>query len=825
MPLFNHVTFGDVQSHVYLEGKILKVYLEDAAIAEAKWDTADVEYENKKIFLNAAIRYHCTPVGIERANGAVADGGRGFDVDDKVILMAKIGSTPGKGEEYEQVCVVAHRDGVVKCTYNYVLIRMSADDLIPHAPPYGVLHGQVYTPTDPGSHDHEYCTVWDAMRGTPAKIYNPTTGLPYVFPVTVEEFKPALDYYKFVDEELFLLLPQGDEQSEEAGFVPNWTTDIQGDLIRNGAAPVSWWDSYDFFGNPTFYMFWKIQTALATDTVGVSSGSFTKALAVLAEYKDKIDAWKAASPGAFNDDLREFNVKGSASTKIMPPETVARLQFLQNLIGELNDKISVLDSAKISRWETLSERVANGESISAEAQTEWVGLAALAAIIKYRQYKASRITAQNEVDYILGQATFTPWEYAHDKNLTLLKGKSYHLQTEYGEDEIWVCAKNTHMGLVISSCDALWKFVRLQFLPPTLPIGNPAADRLASGRAFMGGLAFGTVASLGDITQMMASETMIRDDNNIWSYATLKRLNDGGFHHTTHPALRNMGVGSYRMKQQQIPGSPLELTFVTALNSRHDVIDVWSRYDNWMNTIYASFASWGVDRTWWFKSYAQQWRMNSLFVDTPIGSMMYDSPVWEVALWSMNGFHVWDGGPVCRRDAPLNVRFTRQTKHSKRVTVQLYIGQRQGITMWDDPSRTFVKQIPNTGIFDHFDPKMIKFVDGDGDGKNDDDYYALEEEKQAALLSDRVYVRSEYPGEVGYTPPLSFRNNRNEFEIMAACDLYSSLKTKFGRMHPNDQARNGLLEYEIEKLATLYHSGEGLGPKEFARFNIEVRIV
>lgn len=91
MPVFNHPTFGDIQSYVYLEGKILKVYLEDVDVSESLWDTADVEYENKKIFNNAPVRYHCTPVGVERANGAVADGGRGFDVDDRVILMAKIG--------------------------------------------------------------------------------------------------------------------------------------------------------------------------------------------------------------------------------------------------------------------------------------------------------------------------------------------------------------------------------------------------------------------------------------------------------------------------------------------------------------------------------------------------------------------------------------------------------------------------------------------------------------------------------------------------------------------------------------------------------------
>jgi hypothetical protein len=159
MPLLNHPTFGDIQSFVYLEGKVLKVYLEDSLTAEALWDTADVEYENHKIFLNAAIRYHCTPVGINRTNGAIVDGGRGFDVGDQVVLMAKIGTTPHLGEEYEKMYVVSHRDGVVPCSYNYLLIRMSAGAFIPHNPPYGVWRGGTYVPNNPGSHDHEYCTT------------------------------------------------------------------------------------------------------------------------------------------------------------------------------------------------------------------------------------------------------------------------------------------------------------------------------------------------------------------------------------------------------------------------------------------------------------------------------------------------------------------------------------------------------------------------------------------------------------------------------------------------------------------------------------------
>jgi len=71
----------------------------------------------------------------------------------------------------------------------------------------------------------------------------------------------------------------------------------------------------------------------------------------------------------------------------------------------------------------------------------------------------------------------------------------------------------------------------------------------------------------------------------------------------------------------------------------------------------------------------------------------------------MFGFSIFAGGPTCRRDVPLKTSFNRQTKHSKRVVAQIYIVQRQAVTQWDDPSRTFVRQELNKGIYDHFIPR------------------------------------------------------------------------------------------------------------------------
>jgi hypothetical protein len=966
MPLFNHTNFGDVQRHVYLEGTITRVYLEDSSLPAVKWDTADVEYENHKIFLNALIRYHCTPVGVERENGAVVDGGRGFDVGDKVILMAKIGATPGRGEEYEKMYVVGHRYGVVPCTYNFLLIRISPNIMLPHSPPYGIWQDGVYVPTTPDSHLHEYVTVWDTAKGAPANIYNPVTRQPYVFPVTVEAFKPAFDYYRFTDEELFTLDSQGDVQSPEAGFTPDWLSDIQGIKIRNGTPASSWWTSYDFYANPIFSLLLRTQMALAVDSVGAANGTFASAMTKWNEAAENVAAWKAASPLAFNDQSLEFDVTGSNVSREVPAAVQTRLQELQRIVGEMTDLIdaltvrySISDTTKIVRWkalyikedktpeeiaeynllngstliaiynaygqegtsaasliagwEALKNKISGGTALTETELATYGALSLFSAVIQYQQYKARKDEAQAEVDSILSQGSFVPWAKAHDKNMMPLRGRSYHMQTAYGEDEIWVCGKNIYRGIVVSYCDAAWKFVRLENLPPVIPIINTGLENLTGGNVYVPSLGISVAKLFENVSFALASIITVGSDNNIFSWGTLKRINDGGFHRTSHPALKAIGAGSWRLTQNKIPLAPAETTYLTALNTRVEKIDVWSRYDNWMNTMQYSAATYGVDRTWWFRSQAQQWRITATFIDTPIGSLWYSSPVWEVGLWSMSGFRIWDGGPMCRRDAPLRTQFVRQTKHTKRVISQIYIIQRQAVSMWDDPTRTFVKQELNKGIYDHFSviPKpevkvqmemlqatidfnntmigtlnqttisryeyltnksdrttaeltelaalrketviilyigyldaitiaqttldaipeadrptsSIKYVSAHQDGLNNDDYYTLTAEQQKAIVADRVYVRSQYPGEVGYTAPAALRVNRNEVEIMAACDLYSTLKTNFGQCNPSKQVRNGRLEFEIQKLITKYYADEGMGPKDYSAFKMEARIM
>jgi hypothetical protein len=816
MSLFSHINLGDLQSYVYLEGIIKAIYPESDGIAEAKWDTADVEYENMKVFANAPVRYHCQKTGADRANGAVIDGAKGFGVGDKVIIMAKIGTTPGKGEEYEKMYVIAHRDGVVPCAYNYLFIRIGAAALGPLVPPFGRWNEGLYTVNEVNDHPNEYCIVWDTARGCPASVYNPISGEPFIFPVSIEDFKPALDNFKFSDEELFTFGPQGDDEVQDAGFTPNWLSDVQGIKIRDGAQPSAWWTSYDIYANPIFNLLANTSLALFTDSAGASDGTFAKTMEQFNAGQENILKWKAASPLAFNDDTRSFDVKGSGVTQEMPPETQARLQELQAKIGQMKDLIGTLDSAKIARWEELSVMIPLTDPV---LQAELVALSAEQIIVKYRAYKSMRDTAQTEVDTILGNSVFVPWEIAYDKNGLPLKGRSYHMQNAYGEDEIWVCAKNVYGGLVVDYCDAMWKFVRLSNLPPVIPIGNQAAERMAGTAWFgVGGQALVGAMSMNDISLMVASEIGIADDNNIFSYATLKRINDGGFHRTTHPALRTAGVGSFRMTQNKIPFSSTEPTFITAMNSRLEHIGVWHRYDNWMNSFQYSSATWGVDRTWWFKSSAEQWRIRATFIDTPIGSMWHAAPGWEAGIWYMSGLSFSPGNITARRDLPVNTHFTRQTKHTRNVISQIYIVQRQAVTMFEDPALSSVRQVENKGIYDHLDPASIKYVGGA-------DYDAMTPKEKKAKVSDRIYLRSAYPGEVGYDPPAALRGNRNEVEIMAACDLYSTLRTNFGQCNPGKQVRNGLLEYEIQKLIAKHYTGLGLGLKDFSAFNLEARIM
>lgn len=797
MPKKDHPTFGDIQRHTFLTGTILAVYIEDEVTPEAQWDTADVQYEGEKIFHNAPVRYHCQRVGVERENGAVADGGRGFSAGDSVVLMARVTTESGKGAEYDQMFVIAHTDGVRACMWDYVLIRMSASAFIPHEPPYGSWEDGVYTPFEAGSHEHEYATIWDAGRRCPASILNPTTGETYAWPVKMEALKPLLDNYVFEDADLFELQSQGDAESEEAGFTPQWREDVQGNKIRGDAEAQEWWTSYNINGNPISNLFYEMEQGIYADDGGAGDGTFQRTVDLYEGAEEQIAKWIENSPLACNRDVRENDVKGSDETVEVPQYIVDRVNSL---------------TAIIKQMESLMQAIEGQPGM----------------LPTYLEYKATRDAAQAERDELTAQSAFVPWAVAHDIYGEPLQRTSTHWQLAYGEDEIWVCGKQIYQGMVISPCDAAWKFVRHSTLPPVIAISDAIpATRLANGTNVMGGVTYGENMSFEDISFALASDVSIVGDNNIFSYGTLKRLLEGCYHRTENPAMKNAGVGSWRLKQLPRPNRPKDPVSFTALNTRYSSIDVWDRYDNWMNTFNYSCASPGTDRTWWFKSYGMQWRISAYYIDTPLGSMFYNAPTVEVALWNMSGLNFSTGNITARRDIPWTAAFNMAARQSERVMCQLYISRRQGVSLWEDPELTFAKQTYLKGPFDSMDPAEIKWVNVLDEGGNpvSRDYYEMEPEERIVLLDDRTYIRAEYEGEEGYEPGSALNNNRNEVEIMAACDTVSSLQAAHGRAHPVDMERDGRFEKSIAELIEFYYTSEGADAKDLSDFNIEARIV
>lgn len=798
MPKKNHPTFGDIQRHTFITGTILAVYIEDEVTPAEKWDTADVQYEGEKIFHGAPVRYHCQAVGVERANGAVADGGRGFSAGDKVILMARVTAEHGKGEEYDQMFVVAHQDGVHACMWDYVLIRVSVSAFIPHEPPYGVWEDGIYHITIPGSHDHEYATIWDSRRRCPASIMNPVTGTPYVWPVKMEDLKPLLDNYRFEDADLFEMQSQGDAVSEEAGFTPQWKDDQAGDKIRGGAPANEWWTSFNINGNPISNLFYQIEQAVYTHDEDVADGTFQAAVDLYEAAEPQIAQWIENSPVACNRDVRENDVKGSDAEIEVPQYVTDRVNSLTALIAQMESLMAAIEGQP-------------------------------GMLPTYLEYKSTRDAAALERDELIAQSAFVPWEVAHDIYGEPLKRTSVHWQLAYGEDEIWVCGKQTYAGMIVSLCDAAWKFDRHLTLPPAIAITEgEAAQRLANGTAIMGNTRYGEHMTYEDIAFALASDVSLSlGDNNIFSYGTLKRLLEGCYHRTENPAMKDAGVGSWRLKQIMRPKKPKDPVYYTALNTRMSTIDVWDRYDNWMNTFNHSCASPGVDRTWWFKSYGMQWRISSYYIDTPIGSMFYSAPTVEVALWNQSGLNISPANITARRDIPGFSGFNMEAKQSERVMCQIYISRRQGVSLWQDPELSFVKQTYLKGPYDSMDPAEIKWVTvlDESGTPTPRDYTTMEDEEKAALLDDRTYVRCEYEGEEGYVPVGPLNTNRNEIEVMAACDTVSSLMAAHGRAHPVDMERDGRFEKAIAELIEFYYVSEGYDKKNLSDFNIEARIV
>lgn len=383
----------------------------------------------------------------------------------------------------------------------------------------------------------------------------------------------------------------------------------------------------------------------------------------------------------------------------------------------------------------------------------------------------------------------------------LKKATSIHIQAAFGEDEVWLCAVNSYDGMIVTYCDQMWKFIRMSSLPPAIPIPglienweNLSRDATI-GSALPGGMASGMM--IEDIGPALASDILLGGkggENDIWSWGTLKRINEGAYHRTIHPAI----INSLVLRTTAIPqNTEAEPTYLSALNFRQDNIKAWYRYDNWNSTFDYITNNFGVDPTWWFRSTAQQIGCEAVYVDTPIGSLWYNSPNWKGFVYHLYALQVGSVLMTARQDRALLQDFKESCKHSHNVVCQVYVVQRTSLTLWSIKADTFVKQMagvdPYNSVPSENDEDPIAYA------KMPDNTYKhfneLTPEEIESLISERIFLYTDSPDQTE-----SLRLSRNEIEVMASADFYSDLYADFERRNPVDQERCPELEAEIASL-------------------------
>jgi hypothetical protein len=896
LPKKDHPTLGDVQQHVYLRATIQAVYLNNPLVEERLWDTADIELYEGGTYLACPILYHCSPWKQLRGNGSVETGGRAFVAGDQVFVLAKKAEEKimedGCQKFYSEVTVLGFVNGPKKCAYDYALVRISKDDLLPLEPPFGTTSYDSetdtwsYTDDDPDSHSGEMCILYDyhSQGYAEIRVARDNYGTTVDFPCTVEYIKPFLDEVEFRDVELFDLVPQGNKEDDpglkfpEASGSVNWRSDISGkDLGVN---------TIDYSINPVQQMFIDLRWAFTGDETGLTTGRFTELDKEFAEYfcaedgTSKITDW-AAKSGGFMYDIRPMEaVPGSASDQpqllcemdedmqLAVHNYIQRLQrevtaidekleekaleieSLEDLLEDCNERIPSLQDALDDAKRILKslQNAGWGSTITAFAQEQVDKLKAQLdpLLLLQEQIPSIRIpTVQSEiadlnaarqerVDQIdaaaRGEVPFS-FTAAYNPDGSVAYNFSAHVAAGYGEDEIWVCGKNTYNGMVVSYCDAKWKFVRLQEIPPAIPIPNPALDRLAGDAAF-GAVAPGMAGAnegqmLADIGAVMTADATLAplgSDTDIFTVALLKRINEGEYHRDSFPADRE---SSFLALTAPIPEDIYnEPQYKTALNHRREKVQVWDRYDNWHNTMGISFAESTADRTWWFLSEGQEWQWECKFLDTPLGSMMLEPPSFSAGLWYM--MQIATPMSIYRHDETTFASEVRIAKQSARMCLQLYLVQRQGLTLWAETESNFVKQEVTVGPYgckvarDGIDG--VRFIEFEDEMTFYDD---LEEEDRASLIEDRYYVSQvEEDGTAWSNMRGGLQLGRNEIEVHAGFEAWNRLLLGTQRRCPIDQERDARFEQAINELVQAFYSvQENIYPSTMLEFKMDARII
>jgi hypothetical protein len=898
LPKKDHPTLGDVQQHVYLRATIKAVYLNSPLVEERLWDTADIELDEGGTYLTCPILYHCSLWRQLRGNGSVESGGRAFIAGDQVFVLAKKAEEKimedGCQKFYSEVTVLGFVNGPKKCAYNYALVRISKDDLLPLEPPFGTTSYDSetdtwsYTDDDPDSHSGEMCIFYDYhSQGYPEiRVARDNYGTTVNFPCTVEYIKPFLDEIEFRDVELFDLVPQGNKEDDpglkfpEASGSVDWRSDISGkDLGVN---------TIDHSVNPVQQMFLDLRGAFVGDKEGLSTGNFVELDEEFAAYfgtledpqNSKIMEWAARSKGFMYDVRANEAVPGSVTSEQqlisemdeeMQLAVHNYLQRLQREITSIEERLEEKPAEIVNLEEllvTVAERIPPLQDALAKAEITlarlrnagWGGdviAMAQANVDRFDTELNSLLQLQEEIPSIriphieneilelqtarqerieqiqaaaMGEVPFS-FTAAYLPDGSVAYNNSVHVAAGYGEDEIWVCGKETYMGIIISYCDKKWKFQRLRRIPPSIPIPGSAVSRLAGDAAF-GAVAPGMAGAntgqmVADIGAVIATDIILNSslggDTDIFTVALLKRINEGEYHRDSFPADYD---GSYLALTTPIPEDQYnEPQYKTALNVRKEAVRVWDRRDNWHNTIGLSFAEFTADRTWWFWSEAQEWRWECRFLDTPLGSMMLETPAFSAGLWWM--LELITPMSVYRHDETVFSSQVRIAKQSARMCLQLYLVQRQGLTLWAETEDDFVKQELTIGPYsckiarDGHD--SVRFVEVEGEMQFYDD---LDEETKAGLTEDRYYVSQVENSTAFSNMRGGLHLGRNEIEVLAGFETWNRLYLGTRRRCPRDQQRNPYFEQAINELVQyFYDNQENIYPSTLMDFNMDARIL
>jgi hypothetical protein len=898
LPKKDHPTLGDVQQHVYLRATIQAVYLNNPLVEERLWDTADIELYEGGTYLACPILYHCSPWKQLRGNGSVETGGRAFVAGDQVFVLAKKAEEKimedGCQKFYSEVTVLGFVNGPKKCAYNYALVRISKNDLLPLEPPFGttsyVPEADIwsYTANDPDSHKDELCILYDYHTQGYAEVrvawdsYESTVE----FPCTVEYLKPFLDEVELRGVELFDFFPQGNiEDDTEKGFpyatgAVNWKSDDSGEDL-----------GVNTFGcgtNKVQQMFQDLRSAFTSDTEGLVSGEFTTLEKKLGEYWDadeegsKICEWASKSEGFSYEAKSGIAVPGTDEAKStgIADKSDDLQAAIYNYIRELQREIDTVQ-ARIEEIglqqtyyqelvETLSESISNEMDVLEEAKelyrklenAGWWGyvleqvsdqINALTNDIEEKQATVLRIeetilpelTLENErlaesikkknEQIEAAEKGEVPFSYtqAYLPDGSLAYNNSFHLVTGYGENEIWVCAKNTYQGMVVSYCDAMWKFVQWTTISDVLSVPNEAIKRLHT-YAGLGTVAPGTASATSSIMIANLSIAVAADitisasgGSGIFSYALLKRVYEGLYHRSSFPCDREY---SFLAVTRPIPEDEAqEPQYKTAINTRREVVQVWDRYDNWQNTMGFSYAVLGVDRSWWWRSEGQEWLWECRFLDTPIGSLMLEPPRFSAGIWYM--YQIQSPISIYRHDSKVFCEHREISLQSSKMCLQIYVVQRSAISLWAETETGFVKQEltkgPYTSKFERDGVEGVSYVNVDGEMVL---YKDLDDEAKADLLEKRFYVSAVDEDGNAYSDMRgSLQNNRNEIEVLAGFESWNRMYFDTQRRCPRDQKRNASFEQKINELIMAFYveqeKSDDVFPSTLVDFNLGAEII